>query len=398
MNVDVHPIKSQAGAGALRDRAREIAAYAARFANSVDREARFPVEAFEALKKAKMMSAFVPVELGGEGATITQIADVCHILGRSCSAAAMIYAMHQAIVASVVFHELEVEWQRTLLKRLVSDQLLFASATTEAGIGGDIRRSLCALEVKDNTFSVTKDASVISYGNEADAILVTARRDPLAAASDQVATIVMKEDYHLEPSASWDTLGMRGTCSEGFKLQATGDMRQVFIEPYSELLARTGMPLAHLLWSSVWLGIATDAVTRARAFVRSKAHEKSSGMSPGSILLAESVSQLHTITSTLVLALQRYDANCHSPAMISSGSSTISLNGLKVAASQIAVQVVGAALHVCGLAGYRNDSEFTVCRHLRDILSAPLMIHNDRIVANNANLLLLHRMPIDLFD
>jgi acyl-CoA dehydrogenase len=34
------------------------------------------------------------------------------------------------------------------------------------------------------------------------------------------------------------------------------------------------------------------------------------------------------------------------------------------------------------LSGYRNDSEFSVGRHLRDILSAPLMINNDRILAN----------------
>ena len=38
----------------------------------------------------------------------------------------------------------------------------------------------------------------------------------------------------------------------------------------------------------------------------------------------------------------------------------------------------------CGLAGYRNDGEFSVGRHLRDALSAPIMINNDRILANTA--------------
>ena len=34
------------------------------------------------------------------------------------------------------------------------------------------------------------------------------------------------------------------------------------------------------------------------------------------------------------------------------------------------------------LSGYRNDSEFSIGRHLRDILSSPIMINNDRILAN----------------
>ena len=41
-----------------------------------------------------------------------------------------------------------------------------------------------------------------------------------------------------------------------------------------------------------------------------------------------------------------------------------------------------SAMRACGLSGYRNDSEFSVGRHLRDILSSPVMISNDRILAN----------------
>ena len=43
-----------------------------------------------------------------------------------------------------------------------------------------------------------------------------------------------------------------------------------------------------------------------------------------------------------------------------------------------------AALRACGLSGYRNDSEASIARHLRDVLSAPVMINNDRILANVA--------------
>ena len=58
------------------------------------------------------------------------------------------------------------------------------------------------------------------------------------------------------------------------------------------------------------------------------------------------------------------------------------MNLLKVNASELAVATVMSAMQACGLSGYRNDGEFSVGRHLRDILSSPIMINNDRILAN----------------
>ena len=62
---------------------------------------------------------------------------------------------------------------------------------------------------------------MISYGEHADGIVTTARRAADAASSDQVLVVFLKEDYSLERLIDWDTLGMRGTCSAGFKLKAT---------------------------------------------------------------------------------------------------------------------------------------------------------------------------------
>jgi acyl-CoA dehydrogenase len=48
------------------------------------------------------------------------------------------------------------------------------------------------------------------------------------------------------------------------------------------------------------------------------------------------------------------------------------------------------------LSGYRNDSEFSIGRHLRDVLSAPLMINNDRILANLATPALMTPLPTSI--
>ena len=56
------------------------------------------------------------------------------------------------------------------------------------------------------------------------------------------------------------------------------------------------------------------------------------------------------------------------------------------------------AMRTCGLSGYRNDGDFTIGRHLRDVLSAPIMINNDRILANIATANLMCTVPASLRD
>jgi acyl-CoA dehydrogenase len=63
------------------------------------------------------------------------------------------------------------------------------------------------------------------------------------------------------------------------------------------------------------------------------------------------------------------------------------MNELKLSASTKVVEVVQAALLICGIAGYRNDTPFSLGRELRDAHSAALMVHNDRITEHNASLL-----------
>jgi acyl-CoA dehydrogenase len=70
----------------------------------------------------------------------------------------------------------------------------------------------------------------------------------------------------------------------------------------------------------------------------------------------------------------------------------------KVEASEQAVSIVMQALRACGLSGYRCDGEFSVERHLRDVLSSPLMINNDRILANSMSASLMTPVPAALRD
>ena len=134
----------------------------------------------------------------------------------------MIYAMHQVKAACVVHHGMDSAWHRDFMGRMIADQLLLASSTTEGRGGGNVRSSEAPVEHSDGRIVLVRDASVISYGAQADAVVTTARRDANADASDQVLVVFEKKNYSLEKTGGWDTLGMRGTCSAGFCLQGRG--------------------------------------------------------------------------------------------------------------------------------------------------------------------------------
>ena len=212
-------------------------------------EARFPSEAIDALREERMLGAFVPRELGGLGATIGDLSSVCETLGRSCASTAMIYAMHQIEVACLVRHGLSSPFFREYLSHLVRHERLIASAKSEIGVGGDLRRSICAVERDGAQLRITKRAPVVSYGDEADDILLSARRSPDAAPADQVLVLVRKGDTRLTRTGDWDTLGMRGTRSFGYTIEAVAESSQVLPVPFGDIASQTMLPVSHVLWT-----------------------------------------------------------------------------------------------------------------------------------------------------
>ncbi|MBI3900085.1 MAG: acyl-CoA/acyl-ACP dehydrogenase [Gammaproteobacteria bacterium] len=363
-------------------------------ARDVDSAARFPTEAINALRELKLLSAYVPVEFGGMGLDIIQIAKICEVLGQYCGSTAMVFAMHQIQVGCIVHHGQTSNYFRRYLKDLVPQQRLIASATTEIGIGGDLRSSICAVEIDGGRFQLTKKAPVISYGAAADDILVTCRRAADAAASDQVQVLVRKEDYQLDPISGWDTLGFRGTCSCGFVLTATGASEQVLPVPFADILSQTMHPFSHIVWASLWSGIAADAVNYARSFVRAEARKNPGGPTPiAAIRLAETDTVLQLMRSnvnTAVVDYQRMLQEGNVEAFKNFGFA-IRTNNLKLASSQLIIDIVGRAMLICGISSYRNDSKFSLCRHLRDAYGAALMVNNDRIMNHNATMSLVHK-------
>jgi acyl-CoA dehydrogenase len=361
-------------------------------ADDVDRHARFPSEAVGAMRENGMLAALIPAELGGGGASVEAVATACFELGRHCGATGMVFAMHQIQIGCMVNHLDGSPWFEDYLREVAAEQRLVASITSEVGTGGDMGKSVAAVSDADaeGTHSFEKQATTVSYGGYADDFLTTVRRVPDAEGGDQVLVLSKREQMELEQQGTWDPMGMRGTCSPGFIARATFPAEQILATSFSQISNESMTPLSHVFWSHVWLGIATDAFDRARAFVRGAAKRSPGQPVPAAIRLSELMSKLSLLRAEVTSALRDYcDALESDRAKLGEMATILRFNNLKIAASEQAPLVCQVAMSVCGILGYKNDTPFSVGRHLRDSMSACLMVANERIHRTDASLLMI---------
>jgi acyl-CoA dehydrogenase len=185
-------------------------------------------------------------------------------------------------------------------------------------------------------------------------------------------------------------------CSEGFELISEGDARQVFVQPFGEIAAQSMLAMAHIIWTATWYGIAADTVVKAQAFVKAEAKKRPGTMPPGALRLAEVSATLQQMKSLLIAGIARYEEALADESLMNTLSFIAELNTIKVSASQLGIQIAQGSLMILGLAGYRNAGPWSIARNYRDLLSAAIMINNDRILGNTSNLLLMSKIDVSV--
>jgi len=376
---------------AARGIAKEVAAV---HAADVDARARFPQETIDALKRVGALSAPLPKACGGAGCTLRELGMLCAAISGACGSSGMVLAMHYIQVACIMRHGAESPYFQSYMHEISEKQLLLASITSEVGTFGDTRSSICAVERRGERFVLNKDATTGSYCAHADAILVTCRRDSDAPRNDQVLVLVKKEDMSLVQTTTWDTMGMRGTCSPGFRLESTGSIEQIIPGSFSDGASLSMVPYSHILWSALWWGIADDAVAKAARHVRNEARKNPGTVPPSATRLAEVSLQLQTMRlgwQALADEFDAIDARPHGRQDLLGLGWALKMNNLKTSSSEVAPQLVHRALQIIGIMAFKNDSPLSLSRHYRDALSGSLMISNDRIAAKSASMLMVFK-------
>ncbi|MFC5500807.1 acyl-CoA dehydrogenase family protein [Lysinimonas soli] len=382
------PAESDASAG--RGRVIEIAERIAHevsgpAAAAVDAEARFPVESVEAFKRERLLSALVPVERGGLGATVAELADAVRTISKKCTSSALVLAMHSIEVYNLLRYG-DTPWLRGLLARVVDEQILFANGTSQR-VGPDGGASL----IDDGgVLRIDRPTVACSYGLEADAIFTNMRRSPEADPDDQVYLAVLATQSELELTTTWDTLGLRGTCSYGMRILAKVDHGAVFPTGAPAVLGNGGIQVRHLLAGAAYVGLAEAALREAHAVVRAEAR-RSGGVAPKSaIRLAELLLEVEKARGLVAMAAARFE-RLEAASKLDDLSFIVSLRNLKVASTAIAVETAMKALQICGIDGIRKDGSIAIERIIRDAHAALVMFGNDGLLRDNASTLAIRK-------
>ncbi len=229
----------------------ELAATFATRARGYDREARFPVENFAAMRDAGLMGLMVPSDHGGMGADFLQYTRAAGRLARGDGSTAVAFNMHNIITGTLA----EVD-ERALVgshgKRMAAFRdwvfaeamagKVFAASLTEPGAGFHPGSLTTAYKRVDGGFVLNGRKSFVSLSENADYYVVAAvAAEPPKDAGPTVSWLVIAaDDPGIRFERLWDTLGMRATVSNNMILEDT------FV-PEERLFMRTeGMVLEKL--------------------------------------------------------------------------------------------------------------------------------------------------------
>jgi acyl-CoA dehydrogenase len=103
------------------------------------------------------------------------------------------------------------------------------------------------------------------------------------------------------------------------------------------------------------------------------------------------VAQLESLELLVTSAAREFDERADDRAALGQVGFMVSMNNLKVTASEAVAEIVAGALRITGISGFRNDGQYSVARLFRDAHGAALMVHNDRITAHTAQLILVQK-------
>ncbi len=245
----------------LNETAKTLAkTFAARAADHDDND-RFVAANYTDLKSAGLMSAGVPVELGGGGADVRSLSDMLRIIAGACGSTGLALSMHTHQVAIPAWRWHHQDPARPmvepLLRRVADEKIVLLSSGGSDWIGGS-----GTAEKVDGGYRITA-RKVFSSGAPAGDLLMTGAISDEDGKKTVLHFGVPLAAPEVTVLDTWRTMGMRGTGSHDVTIdelfiaddkiplkRAAGEWHPAF-----QMIATIAFPLIY----SVYLGIAESA-------------------------------------------------------------------------------------------------------------------------------------------
>jgi indole-3-acetate monooxygenase len=233
--------------------------FAAR-ADVVDETDCFVTENYETLKKSGLVEAGVPIELGGGGASIEELAQMLRTLAHHCGSTALAFAMHtqQVAIPAWRWHQQKIAAVEPLLRRIAAEKIIIMTSGGSDWVAGSGKAEKVEGGYKITARKIFASASPAGSLLMTSAVLDEAGHEPMVL---HFGIPMNSPSVHIDPV--WKTMGMRGTASHDVIIdghivpEAAVALKRKAGEwhPLFHIIAVTAIPLIY----AVYVGVAESA-------------------------------------------------------------------------------------------------------------------------------------------
>ena len=254
-------------------RAKALAPVLSEHAASHDRDGDFVVESHAALREAGLLRAAVPVELGGDGATITELAALQRELAHHCGSTALATSMHQHVVAFTAWrYRRGLPGAEATLRRVAEEGIVLVSTG-----GGDFTHPRGEAVKVDGGFRVTGVKRFASQSSHGTVMSTMFTYDDPEQGRRILNMAVPISAEGVSVADNWNTMGMRGTASDDLRLEdvfvpedkVLANRPYGVVDPPLQVIASIAFPIV----SAVYLGVAESAYQSALGFAAGRADQ-----------------------------------------------------------------------------------------------------------------------------
>jgi len=335
-------------------------------AAEIDREKRFPEEAFEALGKTGLLGLLVPKEWGGLGGTLSDLAAATEIIAQYCGSTAMCYLMHSC-GTMVITAKGNDEQKNRYLHAIAEGMKIGTLAFSETGTGVHFYTPEIQARSEGEHFRLNGKKSFVTNGNHADFLIVLTNSSSASAGLNMFIVDTDCPDVKFE--GSWEGIGLRGNNSIGLSLNNVKVAKENLVGAEGdglEIIFQVIAPTFILGVSGVNAGLARGAYTAALEHAKTRTYADGRA-------LAE-IQAIQFYLSEMFGSVESASLFVHDAARKAlRGEEAAILNVMqaKVIASESAIRVTNLAMQVCGGKGYTQA--LPTERFLRDARAGAVM-------------------------
>ncbi|MGA2073990.1 MAG: acyl-CoA dehydrogenase family protein [Terriglobia bacterium] len=339
-------------------------------ADEIDRERRFPRQNIQELGRSGLLGLVVPLEFGGAGAGIPEMAQALERMAQACASTAMVTLMHYCGTAVIASRGSAV-LKQTLLPAIAGGEHLTTLAFSEAGSGGHFYMPVSEARRNRHGLQLTAHKTFVTSAGEADSYVVSTRKASASGPTDLDLYLVVKGAKGFEVGRPFEGLGLAGNASAPVKLEGVEleEEKRLGSEGSGfQTMMEVVLPHFQVGVAAVSLGIASAAFQAASAHVTARKYEHAGGAALSAIprvqfLTAEMVLELRSSRAYLKETIRRVGEG--------DPEAMLDVLGVKARAAEAALAVASRAMTLGGGAAFGRRGGLE--RIFRDAQAASVM-------------------------